>query len=241
MFLFILIQFARQYLSADNTYSTHKERESTLEKNIFSKKVHKYIEFCYLCTNYNHKMTLTESIIQEFKAGKLEQFYKEAYPSLLTYATRILSDGYAFLAEDCVQECIYKSYEERDKITDPISWRSFLYAAVHNKAVSILRQNKAQHRYLELSQVAQEEDFSLTMIEQEMLDQLFHAINQLPEKYQHLFELSFEQGLSNTEVAQALGLSLSGMKKQKSKMLEMLRKNISKEAMLLLTAVPAMA
>lgn len=186
-------------------------------------------------------MTLTESIIQEFKAGKLDHFYKEAYPSLLTYATRILSDGYAFLAEDCVQDCIYKSYEERDKITDPTSWRSFLYASIHNKAVSILRQNKSHHRYIELTQESLEEDFSLTMIEQETLDQLFHAINQLPEKYQRLFELSFEQGLSNIEVAQALNLSLSGMKKQKSKMLEILRKNISKEAMLLLTAIPAMA
>lgn len=183
-------------------------------------------------------MTLTESIIQEFKAGKLENFYKQAYPSLLTYATRILSDGYAFLAEDCVQECIYRSYEEREKIADPISWRSFLYATVHNKAVSILRQNKAHHRYLELSQESLEEDFSLTMIEQETLDLLFHAISQLPEKYQRLFELSFDQGLSNQEVAQALGLSLSGMKKQKSKMLEILRSNLSKEAMILLSTMP---
>lgn len=188
-----------------------------------------------------HKMTLNESIIHEFKAGKLDNFYKEAYPALLTYATRILSDGYAFLAEDCVQECIYKSYEERDKIKDPISWRSFLYAAVHNKAVSILRQNRAQHRYIELTQESLEEDFSLTMIEQETLDQLFHAISQLPEKYQRIFELSFEQGLSNIEVAQALGLSLSGMKKQKSKMIEILRRNISKEAMILITAMPAIA
>lgn len=185
-------------------------------------------------------MTLTESLIQEFKAGRLDNFYKEAFPSLLTYATRILNDGYAFLAEDCVQECIYRSYEERDKITDPVSWRSFLYATVHNRAISILRQNKAHHRYLELAQESPEQDFSLTIIEQETLDQLFHAINQLPEKYQQIFKLSFEQGLSNSEVALALGLSLSGIKKRKSKMLEILKGNISKEALLLLATLPAL-
>lgn len=179
-------------------------------------------------------MLLTPSIVKEFKAGKLDNFYKEAYPALLTYATRILNDGYAFLAEDCVQECIFKSYEERDKIKDPESWRSFLYASVHNRAVSFLRQNKAYHRYLSLTKEDIEEDFSLTMIEQETLDELFHAISLLPDKYQRIFELSFEQSLSNSEVAAALGLSLSGMKKQKSKMLEILRNNISKDALIII-------
>lgn len=193
--------------------------------------------FCYLCGRRVLKMTLTSSHIEEFKAGKLDNFYKDVYPALLTYATRILSDGYAFLAEDCVQECIYKSYEERDRISDPASWRSFLYASIHNRAVSILRQHKAHHRYLALSRESLEQDFSLTMIEQETLDLLFQAIGLLPEKYRRIFELSFEQGLSNSEVAAALGLSVSGVKKQKSKMLELLRGNISEEALMLLVTL----
>ena len=199
------------------------------------------MKFCYLCTRKVSKMTLTEDITKEFKAGQLDSFYREAYPALLTYATRILSDGYAFLAEDCVQECIYKSYEERHMISNPTSWRNFLYTSVHNKAISILRQNKAHHRYLSLTTEDLEQDFSLTMIEQETLDQLFHAISLLPEKYQIIFQLSFEQGLSNSEIAAQLGLSISGVKKQKSKMLDILRSKISKEAMLLLTTIPAMA
>lgn len=176
-------------------------------------------------------MLLTQNIIDDFKTGRLDSFYREAYPALLTYAVRILSDGYAFLAEDCVQDCIFRSYQERDKITDPHSWRSFLYTSVHNAAVSILRRQKVHETYLGQAQIVMD---SPSFIEQETLDLLYAAIERLPDTQRAVFELSFEQGLSNQEIADQLGLSLSGLKKRKAKMIDALRHSLPKDVFVLL-------
>ncbi|MBQ0023823.1 MAG: sigma-70 family RNA polymerase sigma factor [Prevotellaceae bacterium] len=181
-------------------------------------------------------MKLTQAIIDDFKAGKLDSFYHEAYPSLLTYAVRILTDGYAFLAEDCVQDCIFQSYQNRNRITDPISWKSFLYTTVHNSAISILRHHKAHENFLNTPKDDTDQDSSQLYIEQETLDLLYSAIEKLPEKYRAIFELSFEQGLSNPEIAEQLHLSVSGVKKQKSKMIQLLRSSLNNEAFIILCA-----
>lgn len=171
-------------------------------------------------------MQLTQTILYDFKAGKLDSFYSEAYTSLLSYATRILTPEYAFLAEDCVQDCIFRSYQQRHSLTDPSRWKSLLYTSVHNSAISILRHHSAQQHYLSTNDNLTEQDISLSIIEQETLDLLFSAIDSLPEKYRTLFTLSFEQGLSIPEIADQLNLSISGVKKQKSKMLTILRDKI---------------
>ena len=51
-------------------------------------------------------MILSEQIFNEFKSGIFNGFYKEVYPSLLTYAVRCLTSTYGYLAEDCVQDSI---------------------------------------------------------------------------------------------------------------------------------------
>ena len=65
------------------------------------------------------------------------------------------------------------------------------------------------------------------MIEQETLDLLYRAIDELPERYRTLFKLSFEQGLKNAEVAHLLHISESAVKKQKSQFIRLLRDKFS--------------
>ena len=179
-------------------------------------------------------MQLTQSIIDDFKAGRLESFYREAYPSLLLYATRILTDGYAFLAEDCVQDCIFRCYQERHRITTPSAWKAYLYTAVHNATVSILRHHRVQEAFAQEADEAFDVDTSQHYIEQETLDLLYAAIEGLPAKYRTLFELSFEKGLSNPEVAELLHISVSGVKKQKSRLVELLRSSMPGDTLALL-------
>ena len=108
----------------------------------------------------------------------------------------------------------------RDTFRSAAAFKSYLYACVHNQAVSILRRQMAQENYLANRE---DEDFQNSLIEQEVLDLLFDSIRALPEKYRHLFELSFEQGLKNAEIARLLDVSESAVKKQKSTMIKQLR------------------
>ena len=55
-------------------------------------------------------MAQTEQLLSEFKSGNIGTFYNELYAKLLVYASRHLGPDYAFLAEDCVQDAVYKAY-----------------------------------------------------------------------------------------------------------------------------------
>ena len=170
-------------------------------------------------------MQLTPTIVADFQAGRLDTFYAEAYAPLLTYAARLLGERYALLAEDCVQDAIFASYQRRQEIASPGQWKTYLFRLVHNGAVSILRKHQAQQNYL-AEQSGVEADFSRTLIQQETLDALFAAIDQLPERYRRIFDLSFEQGLHNTEIAELLSISTRAVVKQKARLVELVRTHL---------------
>lgn len=167
-------------------------------------------------------MKIDECVFARFKEGDVNSFYEKMYAGLLTYTARLLGEDFAFLAEDCVQDAVYKAYLQRDSFTSPLQWRVFLYTCVRNGAISILRKGQARQNYL-MQAGYTEEDLSLDLIEQETLDILYNAIEALPEKYRTIFNLSFEQGLKNAEVAKRLQIAESTLKKQKARLIELLR------------------
>ena len=64
-------------------------------------------------------MNVYREIFADFKQGELAQFYRLMYPELMVYANRLLGADFAFLAEDCVQNAVYKCYlrdGERDAV-----------------------------------------------------------------------------------------------------------------------------
>ena len=79
-----------------------------------------------------------------------------------------------------------------------------------------------------------ERDISYALIRQETLDRLFAAIDRLPPQYREIFELNFEQGLKNKEIARLLDVAEITVKKRKARMLEMLRGWLGPEADMLI-------
>ena len=55
---------------------------------------------------------------------------------------------------------------------------------------------------------------------------LFTAIDNLPESYKAIVEMSFDEGLKNAEIAKRLGISESAVKKRKARMLDNLRNSM---------------
>lgn len=60
-----------------------------------------------------------------------------------------------------------------------------------------------------------ERDISYALIRQETLDRLFAAIDRLPPQYREIFELNFEQGLKNKEIARLLDVAEITFKKER--------------------------
>ncbi len=166
---------------------------------------------------------IAEEVFTDFQRGKIESLYKKMYGELLLYASRRLGENAAFMAEDCVQDAIYKVYQMRDTLHSAAIFKSYLYSCIHNQAVSILRRQVAQENYLSRQE---EDDYQNSVLEQDVLDLLFESIRALPERYQHLFDLSFEKGLKNAEIAALLNVSESAVKKQKANLIKQLRNEL---------------
>ena len=81
------------------------------------------------------------------------------------------------------------------------------------------------------------EDLQASLILQETLETTFDAIDRLPPKYHRIFELSFEQGMSIPEIAKLLDISESGVKRQKRRMLDMLKASLSDESFAMMLCI----
>lgn len=169
-----------------------------------------------------------DKIFDDFVQGRLNAFYRSCYPAVLTYAARLLDGEQAFLAEDCAQNAIYHAYENRHRLHSFRALMAYIYTSIHHEMVSMARHRQAQENYMEKLQQEPEPlpDLTDALVEQETLDLLFAAIARLPQRLQRIFELSFEQGLKNAEVAQLLGVSESAVKKQKTQLIDTLRTNL---------------
>ena len=187
-------------------------------------------------------------VLQAFKKGQLELFYRRIYPGLLLYAVKNAGDRHDFLAEDCVQNAIFNAWKRRDSFDSIYTLKSFLYTSVKNEIISLYRKGKAQERYS--SQLENEAFFALqeypgeyeivvpsasvlcqpTVAKVDEVTQtqllLFNAIHSLPDRERQIFELSFIEGLKNIEIAEQLGVSDSTVKKAKAKALEILREKL---------------
>lgn len=179
-------------------------------------------------------MNINEQILQDFKAGQIDSLYTTEFSSLKAFAARYLTDNYAMMAEDCVQDAIVNAYQKRHTFNSPIQMKAFLYTCVRNACISILRKIDSQQNYLSEQETEYEWEISAAIIEQETLDRLHAAISELPEKYRQIFDLDYEQGLKHAEIANLLGISIDGVTKRKAKMISLLREKFKDDKQMLL-------
>lgn len=176
-----------------------------------------------------------EQAYQTFIEGEITDFYDRIYPSLVIFARRLLTEPLAYLAEDCVQDAVFRLYEQRGEMGSAAKAKAFLYTCIHNAVISYIRKDNSRSRYVVQNADDFEHDFSLELIRQETLDQLLSAVSALPEDMQQLCHSIFVKGMKNAEIAREMHISESGVKKKKKRLLDMLRASLSAEAYLLAT------
>lgn len=165
-----------------------------------------------------------DRLFREFSKGRMSPFYKEMYPGLLLYASRILGSDLAYLSEDCVQDAVMNTFLSLQEIENHLHWRRYLVTSIRNRALKILAHHNVVENFVANTDASDiERDISHEIIRQETLDMLHEAIQSLPDIYRKVFDLSFEEGLRNQEIAQMLDIAEVTVKKRKAKLLQILR------------------
>ena len=168
---------------------------------------------------------------EQFLQGEIDLFYKEVYPTLLVFTRRLLPSTLVYLAEDCVQDSIFKLYRQRSEMSSPERAKSFLYVCIHNAVVSYIRKDNSRQHFISQDNDSFEDDFSVELIRQETIDELMGAVDRLPDDMRQLCMMIFREGLKTSEIAQQLNMTESGVKKKKRRLLDLLRKSLSPEAL----------
>ena len=118
--------------------------------------------------------------------------------------------------EEIVQEVFIKIWKSRNKIDVYSSFESFLFTIAHNATVNLLKKRATEQKYIEHVKSLQiiNESYDLTdEIHYKELTQKFQGlVNELSPRQKEIFQLSREEGLSNKEIADKLGISIQTVK-----------------------------
>jgi RNA polymerase sigma-70 factor, ECF subfamily len=157
--------------------------------------------------------------LQRIKNGDelaLEKVYKSSYKSLVNYSSDIT--GNPELAEEVVQDVFLKIWQTRSDLNIKGDFKSYLFRAVHNQSLNILRQIKTRKESVNLtandktwqfiSENYHVEDFLIEMIFSDETEVIIErSISELPEQCRKVFLLSRIESIDNHKIAELLNLS----------------------------------
>ena len=156
--------------------------------------------------------------------------YEEFFHALLAIACKYVESE---VAKDIVQDTFFKLWTTPHKFLVTTDLRFYLYRSVQNQCLNYIRNKKVEDRYRDRVEVVSEDFFYNTVLEEEIFIRLQQAIDELPEKYRKVINLSLE-GLSDKEVALRLGISIDAVKQQKKRGKEQLKEKLNHPFLFLL-------
>lgn len=140
------------------------------------------------------------------------QKYYEANVSKLTlFARRFVAEE---TAEDIIHDLfldVWRHFQAEQKLPNT----SYLFTAIRNKCLNVITKDQVKRNYI---QTIEQENISLglnyydshekLMISQQNIQQVYDAIDRLPQRCKQTFKLSYLEEKSNLEIAEMLDISI---------------------------------
>jgi RNA polymerase sigma-70 factor (ECF subfamily) len=114
------------------------------------------------------------------------------------------------IAEDIVQEVLIKVYERLNTLKDQEKILSWMYQITRNTIVDYYRQHRPTEDIAQT--MAAKETNTEEDVEKELSQCILPMVNQLPADYREAIQMAEFNRLTQKEIAQKQGLSLSGAK-----------------------------
>lgn len=163
--------------------------------------------------------------LQNGEDAGLLYFFNRYYSPLLLYTNSITRHHEA--AQEIVSDTLHKLWLNRSCLVEGTCIKAYLYRVAANAAIDYLRHRKSERKRSTLHVVndADENTVLQKMIETEVYDQLYQALNRLPEKPRRIFELFYFEKKSIQEIASELGTTPDAVKSQKKRAMQLLREH----------------
>lgn len=192
----------------------------------------------YFCKNYHIQtdLKLDLNTIHRYDDKALRMLYRHFYKALVAFVCQMVED--TAVAEEIVQDAFVKLWQLRNTFKSVGTLKAYLYNTVRNASISHLRHQQVEARRIaeyerDYQLMASNDDVSVEMHREELMRQLLTAIEALPPKQRQLFLLAVK-GKTGEEIAEEMGISIDGVKKQRQRGLARLRESLQPDAFLLL-------
>jgi len=146
----------------------------------------------------------------------LKYFFDTYYDNLCNFVNSYMRDE--SLSEDIVQSLFIYLWEKKDSLPFNCSIKSYLYSASKNKSLNHLRNVKNQNRIvgelLTQPELISDEKADRFLEFEELKTLISNAIDGLPNQCKTIYQLSRDEGLTNKEIAEKLGISIKTVENQ---------------------------
>src|SRR5260221_3147271 len=176
-------------------------------------------------TIYNEVSVLRR--IADGNEPAFRQLYEKYRNKIYSIAWRIT--GTASAAEDVVQDVFIKVWENRKTLTSIINFSGWLNTITRHHIYNSLRKLAHEEQFLRhlIAQKPKATDTMESLAFTELQNLLNKAVSELTPHQKKVYLLSREEGLSNAEIAAALGLSYETVKSYMKDALRSIRKFIN--------------
>lgn len=162
-----------------------------------------------------HKLPGTDNTIPDKRdREKYNALFRRYYPRLLAYAGLFLDED---AAKDIVQDLMVYLWEKSDTIVIHTSLESYLFRAVYQKCLNIIRHKKIKDSYSQGRIVCQENEAEYydpdrnqvirQIFSKELKKILDEAIESLPPRCREVFIKSYIEGKHTHEIAVELNIT----------------------------------
>lgn len=149
------------------------------------------------------------------------------------YAPQVKSFVYAFLkneadTEDLVHDIFLKIWEERNRISRVVSFKSYLYSMTKNMVYNKLKKSGVHTRFVDATSANQaNQDPEKKIITRDLLQHIHKEMGKLPKQQRDIYEMNREEDLTYNEISDKLGISPKTVQYHIGKVLIKLKKTIS--------------
>lgn len=160
-----------------------------------------------------------------------KKLFELHYSPLCNFVYRITDD--IDQAEDIVQDIFVKVWNDPDLLDGNKNINSYMYSMVRNRALEVIRREnisqKINQQLLYIQNNATDTNVEEDEIEKLLLiEQIYVSIRQLPPKCSEVFTLSKVNGLTYTQIAEKMNISVKTVENHMGKALRLMREFLTK-------------